>query len=65
MFFSRVEGGLDWRLLALAGAGLTVSVRVAAHVPRAQNSAADALCNEAIDRVMAGGRESVLVRPSS
>ena len=36
---------------------------VAAHVPRAQNSAADALCNAAIDRVMAGGPESVVVRP--
>ena len=30
----------------------------AAHVPRAQNSAADALANEAIDRVAAGGPES-------
>ena len=38
---------------------------VAAHVPRAQNSAADAMCNEAIDRVMAGGPESVVVRPRS
>jgi ribonuclease HI len=37
---------------------------VAAHVPRAQNSLADALCNEAIDRVMAGG-PPVLVRRSS
>jgi ribonuclease HI len=35
---------------------------VAAHVPRAQNSQADAMCNEAIDRVMAGGPASV-VRP--
>jgi ribonuclease H / adenosylcobalamin/alpha-ribazole phosphatase len=35
----------------------------AAHVLRAENSAADALCNEAIDRVMAGGPESVVVRP--
>jgi ribonuclease HI len=35
---------------------------VAAHVPRAQNSAADALCNEAIDRVMAGGPESVVLK---
>ena len=33
---------------------------VATHVPRAQNSAADALCNEAIDRVMAGGPESIV-----
>jgi ribonuclease H / adenosylcobalamin/alpha-ribazole phosphatase len=36
---------------------------VAAHVPRAQNSLADALCNEAIDRVMIGGPESVVLRP--
>ena len=36
----------------------------AAHVPRAQNSLADAMCNEAIDRVMAGGPESVVRRPS-
>lgn len=36
----------------------------AAHVPRAQNSLADAKCNEAIDRVMAGGPESVVRRPS-
>jgi ribonuclease HI len=32
----------------------------AAHVPRAQNSLADAMCNEAIDRVMAGGPASVV-----
>jgi probable phosphoglycerate mutase len=37
----------------------------AAHVPRAQNSLADAMCNEAIDRVMAGGPHSVVRRPSS
>ena len=37
----------------------------AAHVPRAQNSLADAMCNEAIDRVMAGGPESVVGRPAS
>jgi ribonuclease HI len=36
---------------------------VAAHVPRAQNSLADALCNEAIDRVMAGGPPVVVRRP--
>jgi len=36
---------------------------VAAHVPRAQNSLADAKCNEAIDRVAAGGPASVVVRP--
>jgi ribonuclease HI len=35
----------------------------AAHVPRAQNSAADALANEAIDRVSAGGPASVVRRP--
>ena len=35
----------------------------AAHVPRAQNSLADAMCNEAIDRVMAGGPNSVVRRP--
>jgi probable phosphoglycerate mutase len=35
----------------------------AAHVPRAQNSLADALANEAIDRVMAGGPASVVTRP--
>jgi len=34
----------------------------AAHVPRAQNSAADALANAAIDRVAAGG-PSVVVEP--
>ncbi len=33
------------------------------HVPRAQNSAADALANLAIDRVLAGGPESVVTRP--
>jgi probable phosphoglycerate mutase len=36
----------------------------ATHVPRAQNSVADALCNEAIDRVAAGGPPIVVVRPS-
>ena len=35
----------------------------AAHVPRAQNSLADALCNEAIDRVAAGGPAVVVRRP--
>jgi ribonuclease HI len=38
---------------------------VAAHVPRAQNSLADALCNEAIDRVMAGGPPIVVRRPGA
>jgi ribonuclease HI len=36
---------------------------VAGHVPRAQNSLADAMCNLAIDRVMAGGPASVVRRP--
>jgi ribonuclease HI len=36
----------------------------ATHVPRAQNSLADAKCNEAIDRVIAGGPPSVWVRPT-
>ena len=35
----------------------------AAHVPRAQNTIADALCNEAIDRVAAGGPAVVVIRP--
>ena len=35
----------------------------ATHVPRAQNSLADALCNEAIDRVAAGGPAMVVRRP--
>ena len=35
----------------------------ATHVPRAQNSIADALANEAIDRVLAGGPSQVIVRP--
>jgi ribonuclease HI len=35
----------------------------ARHVPRAQNSAADALANEAIDRVRAGGPPVVVRRP--
>jgi ribonuclease HI len=35
----------------------------ARHVPRAQNKQADALCNEAIDRVQAGGRNVVVTRP--
>jgi probable phosphoglycerate mutase len=35
----------------------------AAHVPRAQNSVADALANEAIDRTQAGGPPSVVRRP--
>jgi ribonuclease HI len=35
----------------------------AVHVRRAQNFAADALCNEAIDRALAGGPASVVTRP--
>lgn len=35
----------------------------ASHVRRAENSAADRLANEAIDRVMAGGSASVVVLP--
>jgi ribonuclease HI len=35
----------------------------AVHVPRAQNLAADTLCNQAIDRALAGGPESVVHRP--
>jgi ribonuclease HI len=37
----------------------------ATHVPRAQNSVADALANQAIDRVSAGGPASVVVRPGA
>jgi len=33
------------------------------HVPRAENRAADALANEAIDRAQAGGPASVVRRP--
>jgi probable phosphoglycerate mutase len=36
----------------------------ATHVRRAQNTIADALANEAIDRVAAGGPPVVVVRPS-
>jgi probable phosphoglycerate mutase len=35
----------------------------ATHVPRAQNKQADTLCNEAIDRVQAGGAWAVVIRP--
>jgi len=37
----------------------------ATHVPRARNSVADALANEAIDRAHAGGPASVVRRPQS
>ncbi len=33
--------------------------------PRAENFAADALCNEAIDRALAGGPESIVRRPGA
>lgn len=37
----------------------------ATHVPRAQNTVADRLCNEAIDRVAAGGPAVIVVRPGT
>ncbi len=37
----------------------------AIHVPRAQNSVADALANDAINRVAAGGPASVVRRPNA
>ena len=37
----------------------------ASHVPRAQNKIADALANEAIDRVNAGGPAVVVTRPAA
>jgi probable phosphoglycerate mutase len=37
----------------------------ATHVPRAQNTVADALANEAIDRAHAGGPASVVRRPAA
>jgi probable phosphoglycerate mutase len=37
----------------------------AAHVPRAQNTVADRLANEAIDRAQAGGPSVVVRRPDS
>ena len=37
----------------------------ATHVPRAQNAVADRLCNDAIDRVAAGGPPVVVVRPGT
>lgn len=36
----------------------------ASHVRRAENFAADALCNAAIDRALAGGPASLVVRPT-
>ncbi len=61
-----------WRVKDLKIAPLHAEVRAslarfrrwtANHVPRAQNSAADALANEAIDRVRAGGPPLVVRRP--
>ena len=61
-----------WRVKDLKIAPLYGEVRAslarfqrwtANHVPRAQNSAADALANEAIDRVRAGGPPVVVRRP--
>jgi ribonuclease HI len=46
------------RILRALPAGWT-----AAHVRREQNTIADKLANEAIDRVMAGGPPSVVTRP--
>ncbi len=48
-----------------AAKGILAGFRVwsATHVPRAQNTLADALANEAIDRVAAGGPASVVRRP--
>ncbi len=37
----------------------------AAHVRRAENFAADAMCNEAIERALAGGPASVVRRPEA
>jgi len=37
----------------------------ARHVRRAENFAADALCNEAIDRALSGGPASVVIRPAA
>jgi probable phosphoglycerate mutase len=61
-----------WRVKDLKIAPLYAEVRAslarfrrwsARHVPRAQNSAADELANEAIDRVRAGGPPVVVRRP--
>ena len=61
-----------WRVKDLKIAPLHAEVKAALvrfqrwtanHVPRAQNSAADALANEAIERVRAGGPPVVVRRP--
>jgi probable phosphoglycerate mutase len=51
-------------LIAAQGRLRTLRRWSARHVPRAQNAAADALANEAIDRVMAGGPARVVRRPA-
>ena len=57
----------DSKLIPLWGAARTILAGFdrwsAAHVPRALNSVADRLANEAIDRVHAGGPVSVVRRP--
>jgi ribonuclease H / adenosylcobalamin/alpha-ribazole phosphatase len=57
----------DAKLIPLwaASRGILAGFRrwTAGHVPRAQNSVADALANQAIDRVLAGGLPSVVIRP--
>jgi len=51
-------------LIAAQGRLRTLRRWSARHVPRAQNAAADALANEAIDRAMAGGPARVVRRPA-
>jgi ribonuclease HI len=57
----------DAKLIPLHAAARATLARFsrwsANHVPRAQNKQADALCNEAIDRALAGGPWAVVVRP--
>jgi ribonuclease HI len=57
----------DAKLIPLHADAKSRLVRIgrwtANHVPRAQNKQADALCNEAIDRALAGGARVVVVRP--
>ena len=59
----------DAKLIPLWGAARAVLTGFrlwsATHVPRAQNSVADALANEAIDRVAGGGPKRVVRRPGS
>ena len=57
----------DAKLIPLWAAGRAIlgglSRWTATHVPRAQNTVADALANAAIDRVAVGGPASAVVRP--